>query len=254
MLRNKRPEYHAAIMVKRQLEMLNVLAGFEQANTYIIHGINGSTVGRIVEENTTVYGSLLRQLLKTHRPFHAQVLDSLGKHILTLYRPFKLISSRMIVLGTHNREIGLVEQSWHLLRRRYNLFCNNKQFAYIDGQLLTWDFYLLDESSNHVASINRNFAGFARELFTDTGEYAVRFGNMLNLDQRSVVLACAVNADIDYFSRAGGMPLVVHDGTASNTEATQSPDGAVIDGSLHADEPAESSDDSDQEIDYDDDD
>ncbi len=35
--------------------MLNVLAGFEQANTYIIHGINGSTVGRIVEENTTVY-------------------------------------------------------------------------------------------------------------------------------------------------------------------------------------------------------
>jgi hypothetical protein len=80
-----------------------------------------------------------------------------------------------------------------------------------------------------IGSVNRDFAGFAREFFTDTGVYALRMDSAgigsevsptgsstptgMTLDQRAVMLATAVSVDFDYFSRhsgAGGfgfMPL-----------------------------------------------
>lgn len=51
-----------------------------------------------------------------------------------------------------------------------------KQFAYVDEPVLSWDFSLLtdDQPPRLIGSVNRNFAGFAREIFTDTGVYALR--------------------------------------------------------------------------------
>ena len=83
-----------------------------------------------------------------------------------------------------------------------------------------------------VASINRNFRGLGRELFTDTGQYVIRFDaagteldmpqgsdvqlqgqriilptgpeGSLTLDQRAMTLATAVSIDFDFFSRHSG--------------------------------------------------
>ncbi|KAH0142434.1 hypothetical protein KCU67_g14032, partial [Aureobasidium melanogenum] len=66
-----------------------------------------------------------------------------------------------------------------------------------------------------IGSVNRNFGGFAREIFTDTGVYALRMDSAaleegaqeqmaMTLDQRAVMLATAVSIDFDYFSRHSG--------------------------------------------------
>ena len=161
------------------------------------------------------------------------------------------------------RIIGRAEQQWAPLRRKYNLFVhrlglntaasleslpfphqtlsnaqamditpyNNDatydQFAYVDEPFLSWDFSLLKQDSRLLGSVNRNFAGFGREIFTDTGVYALRMdavglaqepGHMISrsgrsskaadagmtLDQRAVMLATAVSVDFDYFSRHSG--------------------------------------------------
>lgn len=95
------------------------------------------------------------------------------------------------------------------------------QFAYVDEPFLSWDFTLRSAENRPIGSVNRNFAGFARELFTDTGVYALRMdsavadpgevpagaGNQITgmtLDQRAVMLATAVSIDFDYFSRHSG--------------------------------------------------
>lgn len=103
------------------------------------------------------------------------------------------------------------------------------QFAYVDEPFLSWDFSLRAADSQLIGSVNRNFAGFARELFTDTGVYALRMDaaalaeqrneqqlvsqpstahteNLtgMTLDQRAVMLATAVSIDFDYFSRHSG--------------------------------------------------
>ncbi len=167
------------------------------------------------------------------------------------------------------RIIGEAQQQWAPLRRKYNLFLhrnapppnqrpesqqnpppsqplsnsqaldltpyNNKgefaQFAYVDEPFLSWDFSLLSDDSKLIGSVNRNFAGFGREIFTDTGVYALRMdaaglaqepGHLISqtgqsaqaadeapstamtLDQRAVMLATAVSVDFDYFSRKSG--------------------------------------------------
>jgi len=40
--------------------------------------------------------------------------------------------------------------------------------------MLSWDFTLADKAGHLIGSVNRNFRGFARELFTDTGAYVLR--------------------------------------------------------------------------------
>lgn len=106
------------------------------------------------------------------------------------------------------------------------------QFAYVDEPFLSWDFSLLSADSRLIGSVNRNFAGFGREIFTDTGVYMLRMDaaalteepkhlisktgesgqqmydspkvSGLTLDQRAIMLATAVSVDFDYFSRKSG--------------------------------------------------
>jgi hypothetical protein len=107
------------------------------------------------------------------------------------------------------------------------------QFGYVDEPFLSWDFSVLSADSRLVGSVNRNFAGFAREIFTDMGVYALRMDSAalaeekqqrhlisqthktgpdekamgMSLDQRAVMLATAVSIDFDYFSRhSSGSP------------------------------------------------
>jgi len=127
-----------------------------------------------------------------------------------------------------------------------------KQFAYVDEPFLSWDFTLKSSDEQLIGSVNRNFAGFAREIFTDTGVYALRMDAAgqetslseeqqqqpslgMTLDQRAVMLATAVSIDFDYFSRhsgsvggfGGGFPMPIWlpipfgggGGAAAGTEA-----------------------------------
>ncbi|KAG0197652.1 hypothetical protein BGX33_000437 [Mortierella sp. NVP41] len=285
-----------ALIITRQIEMMNVLVGFEQANKYAIVDPSGAPIGFIAEEDTTMVKAMSRQVLRTHRPFKASVFDLEGHEVLKIHRPFAFINSRIMISTPDDRLIGEVQQEWHLIRRKYNLFTieqpdpstiekdtsttaiskersvdgrglNRVQFAHIDGGFLALDFDMQDEQGRPMASVNRNFVGFARELFTDSGQYALRFDAAviqdlqqgqglgattttpsstastsaveterslqeakeiqaakderalaqlesrggLTLDQRAIMLACAVSIDFDYFSRHSGnggiMPL-----------------------------------------------
>lgn len=202
------------------------------------------------------------------------------------------------------RIIGEVQSQWAPLKRKYNLFLFHQppgetstpvsatgldlstaqqaqvaaqsggadegqyvQFAYIEEPPLSWDFSLRSSSNKLIGSVNRNFAGFAREIFTDTGVYALRMdaagleeeaskrhiisktahgekeykdvvagekGEMgMTLDQRAVMLATAVTVDYDYFSRhshgsgMGMMPLWMGGGEAAEGGAAA---GAAVGG------------------------
>ncbi|GAA5943211.1 hypothetical protein JCM10213_006245 [Rhodosporidiobolus nylandii] len=210
-----------AIVVARQLEMMNVFLGFEEANKYQLLGPDGRLLGWLLEEEAGFGATMSRQLLKTHRPFRATVLSPDGEVLLRVHRPFALVNSRIFVstptpsgstaaqardemkrleapgaaapstaLMTQEQStvvpqdgdiIGEVQAEWHIYRRRYNLFVKRgegevfEQFARFDGGFLSWDFEAKDEEGNVVGSVNRNFSGFARELFTDTGHYVLSF-------------------------------------------------------------------------------
>jgi hypothetical protein len=287
---------NSTLIIQRQLEMMNVLMGFEQANRYVIMDPRGHHIGYLAEQEHGIGNAVARQMFKTHRSFTTHVFDREEKEVLRFHRPFSWINSNIRVYdavdeggsaytassslqGTSTgsitsqssanisnlslrdmRIIGSAEQEWAPLRRKYNMFLarnledevaapgtpqiasgdlplsNSKavavvegdtrevgmlQFARVDEPFLSWDFSLRSEDNRLIGAVNRNFAGFAREIFTDTGVYALRMDSAgsaeasesisgMTLDQRAVMLATAVSIDFDYFSRhsssgVGGM-------------------------------------------------
>jgi len=300
---------NSSLVIQRQLEMMNVMLGFEQANRYIIMDGQGQTIGYIAERDHGIGSAVARQMFRTHRSFTTHIFDKEEREVLRIHRPFAYINSRIRIydpvpeggyegmesstdlqgVGASSvvnpggagaqvsplkledmRIIGEAQQQWALLRRKYNLFSyrpleptaeeastpriesGNKatsdtmalaeakvpnqaieagmaQFAHVDEPFLSWDFNLRSESGSTVGSVNRNFGGFAREIFTDTGVYALRMDSAaqssvlesaegkevaqyerdvtaMTLDQRAVMLATAVSIDFDYFSRHSGAP------------------------------------------------
>ncbi|KAF6767194.1 Scramblase [Kalmanozyma brasiliensis GHG001] len=254
----------SALVVTREIEMMNIFLGFEQANKYSIHAPSGELVGYLAEEEQGLLGGALqRQLLRTHRPFRATVMDTQGKPVLMIRRPFTWINSTAHIYAVREdypagygapqdkdlELIGEVQQRWHLYRRKYELFLKRRgeegesfvQFAGIDAPLLSWAFLMQDADGKLVGAIDRNFRGLGREIFTDTGQYVLRFDSVgetamtdarlaasaasdgpqnkqtgiaegmelveshgtraLTLDERTVALATAVSIDFDYFSR-----------------------------------------------------
>ncbi|KAL4950847.1 Scramblase-domain-containing protein [Aspergillus filifer] len=270
---------NSGLVVQRQLEMMNVMIGFEQANKYVILDAAGNHAGYMAEQEKGMGNLMARQWFRTHRSFTTHVFDRHEREVLRFHRPFSWINSQINVydpLGAnqnfppnpgvspleHNqmRIIGAAQQEWAPLRRKYNLFMSSpdsatemktshqtqlteanqdlaglSQFAHVDEPFLSWDFSLRTVNSKLIGSVNRNFVGFAREIFTDTGVYALRMdsaalkavgapeqdntvtnesmsnavtnssANGMTLDQRAVMLATAVSIDFDYFSRKSGV-------------------------------------------------
>lgn len=300
---------NSSLVIQRQIEMMNVMLGFEQANRYIIMDGQGQTLGYIAEQDHGIGSAMARQVFRTHRSFTTHIFDAQEREVLRIHRPFAYINSRIRIYdpvpeggysGTETstalqgtsassatnqgavaqvsplkldemRIIGEAQQQWAPLRRKYNLFtyrpieppqedestpritsgdvpasdttaltesttpdraieAGMSQFAHVNEPFLSWDFTLKSEQHETIGSVNRNFGGFAREIFTDTGVYALRMDSAaqsstledsegkevgryerdataMTLDQRAVMLATAVSIDFDYFSRhshAGG--------------------------------------------------
>lgn len=195
-----------AVVIGRELEMMNVFLGYEQANRYKIMDPNGTHLGYIAEEEGFAK-SISRQVLRTHRKMNATILNPEGEVVFKIVRPYSLVNSRIFIYTAEDELVGEVQQRWNLVRRKYDLFVGTTQFASIDTPFLGWDFNLTDENGHTLGNVSRNFVGFAREIFTDTGEYVLRMdaveGNSrgMTLDERAVTLACAVSIDFDYFSR-----------------------------------------------------
>ena len=73
---------NSGIVIQRQLELMNVMIGFEQANKYIILDPQGNHVGFIAEQDNSMGRTMARQLFSTHRSFTTHVFDKHEKEIL----------------------------------------------------------------------------------------------------------------------------------------------------------------------------
>ena len=73
---------NSAIVVTRQLELMNVMLGFEQANKYVIMDPKGGHIGYMAEREMGLGNMMARQMFSTHRSFTTHVFDRHGKEVL----------------------------------------------------------------------------------------------------------------------------------------------------------------------------
>ncbi|CAL9061855.1 unnamed protein product [Musa banksii] len=219
----------ANLLITRDIEWANIMFAFEQENRYVIVDAcyPQLPVGFIRESSNVIF----RQLLRGRRPFVAYIFDAMGNEIFRVRRPFWWINST-IYAEIDGKEVGVVHRRWHLWRRIYDLYLGNTQFAVVENPgFWNWTFTLKDEDDNVLAQIDRDWRGIGFELFTDAGQYVIRFGDSnslpitepasgiqelevarpLTLSERAVAVALAVSLDNDYFSRSRGwgLPILV---------------------------------------------
>ncbi|XP_058206376.1 altered inheritance rate of mitochondria protein 25 [Rhododendron vialii] len=207
------------LLITRDIEWANLVFGFEQENRYLVVDVcyPESPVGLIREQSNLI----ARQLLRTRRPFMAYITDALGNELFRVRRPFWWINSS-IYAEVDGKEVGVVHRRWHLWKRVYDLYLGNTQFAVVENPgFWNWTFTLKDIDGQVLAQIDRDWRGFGFEIFTDAGQYVIRFGSVdasadngdveelevarpLTLSERAVAVALAVSLDNDYFSRHGG--------------------------------------------------
>ena len=73
---------NSGLVIQRQIEMMNLFLGFEQANRYVILDAQGNHTGYMAEHDGGIGKSLARQTFRTHRPFTAHIFDRTGKEVL----------------------------------------------------------------------------------------------------------------------------------------------------------------------------
>lgn len=76
---------NSGIVIQRQLELMNVMLGFEQANKYVILDPQGNHIGFMVEQDNSMGRTMARQMLSTHRSFTTHVFDKHEKEVLRVW-------------------------------------------------------------------------------------------------------------------------------------------------------------------------
>ena len=78
---------NSAIVVQRELEVMNLMLGFEQANKYVIMDPQGNHLGFMAEQELGMGNMMARQWLHTHRSFTTHVFDRNMKEVLRVRLP-----------------------------------------------------------------------------------------------------------------------------------------------------------------------
>lgn len=73
---------NSAIVVTRQLELMNVMVGFEQANKYVIMNPQGNHIGYMAERELGMGNVMARQMAGTHRSFTTHIFDKHEEEVL----------------------------------------------------------------------------------------------------------------------------------------------------------------------------
>jgi Scramblase len=87
---------NSGLVVQRQIEMMNIFLGFEQANRYVIMDPHGHHVGYMAEQDGGFGKVMGRQWLRTHRAFTTHVFNREQKEVLRVRLPiWPLLESRI---------------------------------------------------------------------------------------------------------------------------------------------------------------
>lgn len=210
-------EYLAQIdqlLVHQQIELLEVLTGFETNNKYEIKNSLGQRVYFAVEDTDCC----TRNCCGASRPFTLRILDNLGREVMTLERPLRCSSccfpcclQEIEIQAPPGVPVGYVTQTWHPCLPKFTLQNEKKQDVLkVVGPCVVCsccsdiDFELksLDEESV-VGKISKQWSGFVREAFTDADNFGIQFPLDLDVKMKAVMLGACFLIDFMFFERTG---------------------------------------------------
>ena len=189
------------IIVKQEIEFLEVFMGFETANRYSVRTPDGAELLFAYEES----GMLSRMFLRNHRPLTIHFVDNDGNEVFTAERSFFWMFSHLHVGDEEGKLIGSLQRTFRFLGRRIAILDNEgTRRSEIRGSLFRPHTFRVYSEGDEVARITKRWSGLGRELFSDADTFQVRM-NPERVDQEfaTIILAAAIAIDLDFFEKGG---------------------------------------------------
>lgn len=191
-------EGYQSLMVRQQVEPLQVFSGLETQNRYQVLNPEGHEVCLAYEES----GFMARQFLRCRRPLTINVIDGEGNLLLVARGKFYWFFSHLEFFAPAGEFLGRLNRSFSFMGRRLDLLDNDGIVGGLQGPLLRPYTFWLRQDGREVARITKQWSGLAREMFTVADTFQVLFTDeSLAESVRWLVLGTAFAIDLDFFER-----------------------------------------------------
>ncbi|CAH1776138.1 unnamed protein product, partial [Owenia fusiformis] len=180
------------ILVHQQVELLEMMTGFETQNKYQVKNSLGQQVYFANEESDMC----MRQCCGPQRGFTMHITDNLGQEVIRCHREFKCCAGccwcagsdccamELIVEAPPGQVVGSVKQACSPCPPRFDIKDANEQKIFdvegpvcmCQGPCCAWDQDFVVKSADQaqeVGKISKQWTGFVKEYFTNADNFGV---------------------------------------------------------------------------------
>lgn len=201
------------LLVHQQMEMLEMISGWEMNNSYIVKNSMGQQVF-VAKEMSDMF---TRQACGPARPFTIHCHDNMGQPVLTLTRPlrcsmccFPCCLQELEVQSPPGNPIGYVQQNWHPFLPKFTILNERREPELkIKGSCcdcgcmsdVVFQVTSLDESAV-IGRISKQWGGFVQEGFTNADNFGISFPGDLDVKLKAVLMGACFLIDFMFFEQA----------------------------------------------------
>ena len=192
-----------AIVVKQEVELANVIIGFDAANRYSLSDPSGEFIGSAAEQGGGVGGFLIRQFLNNNRPLTLHIYNLQGQEIAQGKKPFRFIFPEMTAV-VDGQPLGRVRRRFKILKRKFTIEVGGIETFDIESSIFQLGKLTFDVTRNgqKVATISKNFEGFLKMAFTQADTFSIQFHDQnLTLQERFTLFITLFLIDYDVFEQ-----------------------------------------------------
>ncbi|KAF7237849.1 Phospholipid scramblase 2 [Varanus komodoensis] len=198
------------LFIHQQLELVEVITGFETCNKYEIKNSSGETLYLAFEEND----SCTLNCCGASRPFVMKIFDHTGQEVIELVRPLRCSSclcpcclQEVAVYAPPGHVVGYVKQIWDPCLPRFAIQNAARRdvlrivgpcFVCSCGGDVTFEVMSTDELYT-VGRVSKYWTGFIREIFTDSDDLGIQFPLDLDVKMKVVMLGACFLIDFMFF-------------------------------------------------------
>ncbi|XP_050164429.1 phospholipid scramblase 1-like [Myiozetetes cayanensis] len=198
------------ILIHQQIELLEILTGFETNNKYELKNALGQRVYFAAEDTDCC----TRMFCGPSRSFTLRIIDNLGREVITLQRPLRCSSccfpcclQEMEVQAPPGTTVGYVVQNWHPCLPKFTIQDEKgMDILKITGPCVVcsccedvnFEVKSVDETCT-VGRISKHWTGFVKEAFTDADNFGIAFPMDLDVKMKAVMIGACFLIDFMFF-------------------------------------------------------
>ena len=188
------------LSVKQSVEMLEAWTGVETANSYVVKDGLNNVAFHAVEEAGGVGDFLVRNYLKSARPFTMRVQALNGETAFVIERPFRFFFSEVEIQDPLQKRLGGVQRQFSVFNSLYTVTGRRPTEKYeIFGPLFRpWTFKIRQRGQD-CGLISKRWGGLRRETFTDADAFGIEFPPGISHDLKAVFLGAVFLIDFAHF-------------------------------------------------------